>query len=71
MQQSDDNIKSPEIIKDMDYNYILIAADDYYIAKEIVFYLKELGVEKRKIVWQSARIDDRGFEDVFNGEKEE
>lgn len=62
-----DNIKNPELIKDTDFDYILIAVDNYYIAKEIVFYLKKIGIEKEKIIWQSARINDKGFQDVFDG----
>lgn len=50
------NIQNPEVIRGMDFDYILIAVDDYYTVKEIVLYLKRLGVKKEKIIWNSARI---------------
>ena len=62
LQASNNYIQNPEIIKSTDYDYILIGVDNYYTASEIAFYLKGMGVEKEKIVWQSTRINDKSFE---------
>lgn len=66
LQDGNDRIQKPEMIKNIEFDYILIAVDDYYTAKEIVIYLKGLGIEKEKIVWQNTRINDKGFNDVFD-----
>lgn len=65
LQDDNDVIQNPEVIRDAYFDYVLIAVDEYYAAKEIACYLKELEVEKEKIVWHSVRINDKGFEDIF------
>lgn len=62
IQSDNQYIQNPEMIGDIDFDYILIAVDDYYVAKEIAFYLEELGVKKSKIVWHSVRINNKKFE---------
>lgn len=50
------DVKNPELIKSMTFDFIIIAVDNYYIAKEIINYLKELGIEEEKMVWHSVRV---------------
>lgn len=57
-------IEKPELIKEMVFDYVLIAVDDYYMAKDIVFYLYKLGIKKEKIIWQSVRVNRRKFEEM-------
>lgn len=52
-------IEDPIIIKDVNYDYVIIAVDNYYIAEEIVNYLKKLGVEEKKVVWHSVRVNQK------------
>lgn len=59
-------IKSPEIIRELVYDYVLIAIDDYYIAKEAVVYLRKIGVKQEKIVWHSVRVNHRKFDEIFS-----
>lgn len=56
-------ILHPEIIKETVYDYILIAVDDYHVAREIISYLKEFGVMQEKVIWQSARVLCKIFDD--------
>lgn len=54
-------IESPSRIKEIDFDQIVIAVDNYYIAKEIVSYLKKLGVEETKMIWHSVRVNRKNF----------
>lgn len=65
-QSNDIKIENPEIIKEMTFDYILIAVDSYYSAREIACYLKKMGVRQEQIVWHSVRADNNRFEDVFD-----
>lgn len=58
------SIQDPEIIREIDFDYVLIAVDDYCAARDIACYLKGMGVEKEKVVWHSARINEKGFEEL-------
>ena len=58
-------IQNPEMIRKTDFDYILIGVDNFHAAREIASYLKKMGVEKEKVVWQSTRVVDGGFEDIF------
>ncbi len=60
-------IENPETIKGLAYDYVLVAVDDYYTAKDIALYLHKLGVRKEQIVWQSTRVNRQGFEEDFTG----
>lgn len=60
-QENDVKIENPDNIKRTIFDYVLVAIDNYYIAKDIVVYLKQLGVKQEQIVWQSTRINDREF----------
>ncbi len=63
-------IENPEVIKKGDFDYVVIAVDDYYVAKEIALYLNELGVKKEQIVWHSIRANHKEFEECSpKGEK--
>lgn len=64
-------IECPEVIKGISFDYVLIAVDDYYNAREIVRYLNKLGVQREKIIWNSTKMDKRGFEEVYKGFKGE
>ena len=64
-------IECPEAIKGISFDYVLIAVDDYYNAREIVRYLNKLGVRREKIIWNSTKMDKRGFEEVYKGFKGE
>lgn len=55
-------IENPEIVKQVEFDYIIIAVDDYYIAKEIAIYLNGFGIKDEKYVWHSVRVDQRRFE---------
>lgn len=48
-------IESPQIIGSVQYDYIIIAVDDYYLASQIAENLHKENVPKEKIVWQSIR----------------
>lgn len=63
-------IDNPAIIKEMNYDYIIIAVDDYYAAKEIAVYLNSLGVKREKVVWHSVRVNHKEFEKVFHKDRE-
>ena len=41
-------IESPSIIEKADFDYVLIAVDGYYVAKEIVVYLNQCRVKREK-----------------------
>ncbi len=45
------NVRSPETILDTEYDYVLIALDDYNRAKEAADFLREMGVEEKKLIW--------------------
>lgn len=62
-QKGNIRIHNPEKIKSTFFDYVLIGVDNYYAAREIGLYLKELGVGSQKIVWQSTRINDREIEE--------
>lgn len=57
-------IEKPELIQEMIFDYVLVAVDNYYMAKDIVHDLYELGIKKEKVVWQSIRVDRRGFDEA-------
>lgn len=63
-QRDDCYIEAPEIIRRISFDFIIIAVDDYYTAKEIILFLNELGVKKEKIVWNSVRVNHRIFEEI-------
>lgn len=58
-------IEKPERIKEMVFDYVVIAVDDYYTAKDIAIYLHKLGIERKKIVWQSIRVNRGRFENML------
>lgn len=60
-QSADCRIEKPEMIGTVDFDYVLIAVDEYFSAREIAMYLKECGVKKDQIVWHSVRADHRTF----------
>ncbi|HCT92616.1 MAG TPA: hypothetical protein DF613_14740 [Lachnospiraceae bacterium] len=59
-------IESPEVIKEREFEFVVIAVDNYYIAQGIVLYLSELGVGGEKIVWHSTRVNRQGMKSIFD-----
>lgn len=59
LQKNNKLIQDPETIRSEDFDYVLIALDNYCSAIKAAFYLKDMGVEEEKIVWHSARIYDK------------
>lgn len=49
------SIEDPRAIGGIQFDYIVIAVDDYYAASQIVRKLQEKHVPKDKIIWQSTR----------------
>lgn len=48
-------ILSPDIIKEKEFDYVVVAIENYHIAMEIRSYLLELCVPEKKIVWHGTR----------------
>ena len=46
---------SPDIIKEKEFDYVVVAIENYHIAMEIKSYLLELCVPEKKIVWHGTR----------------
>lgn len=65
IQMRNCKIKNPEMIKETDFDYVVIAVDNYYIARNIAVYLKKCGIEKKKIIWHSIRVNHGEFEDSY------
>lgn len=61
LRNHNENIQNPQEISNIDFDYVLIAVDDFYTANKIAFYLKGLGIEKEKIVWHSTRVNEKEF----------
>lgn len=59
-------IENPESIKKLQFDYVLIAVDNYFIARMIFSYLCELQIRKEKIIWHSLRSDIRGLDNIFD-----
>ena len=55
-------IENPSIIKEREYDFVLIAVDNYFVAKDIVRYLIKIGVKREKIIWQSIRVNGNDIE---------
>lgn len=53
---SDYSVEKPEMIKHYEYDYIIIAIDNYYIAMDVRENLGKMNVPKNKIIWHSTRI---------------
>lgn len=71
IQLRNSKIENPEIMSEIEFDYVVIAVDNYYIARDIAMYLKKYRIKKENIIWHSIRVNRSGFEDVFqeNGEK--
>ena len=45
-------VRSPEFVKDMEFDYIIIAIDGESTAHNVASYLEEMKIPKNKIVWK-------------------
>lgn len=55
MKNSAREILDPKVMKEKEFDYVIIAIDNYHIAMEIKSYLLELCVPEKKIIWHGTR----------------
>lgn len=55
MKNSTREILVPKVMKEKEFDYVIIAIDNYHIAMEIKSYLLELCVPEKKIIWHGTR----------------
>ena len=48
-------IESPENIGREDYDFVIIAVDDYDTSKDIAEHLFKMGVQRNAIIWHRVR----------------
>ena len=51
-------IENPEIISKREFDVVVIAINDKYIAKEIIEKLYAMGIDEERIVWRSPQINE-------------
>ena len=50
------NIKSPDVLRNILYDYILIAVKNENTANEIKGKLKSMGIKEEKIIWEYPNV---------------
>lgn len=51
-------IENPDIILQREFDYVVIAINDKYIAEDIIGKLRAMGIDEKRIIWRSPQINE-------------